>query len=139
MSDGNPAELTDLTAEADRPRRRLRYYAAGGALALAGVAGYITWTQVKPNVDAARKYGSISYEDLHARYHADLANGLGNLASRVAAMIGKYFDGALPPSGDVTPAEQAIIDLTAQAVADADAAIDALAPHEALALSLIHI
>ena len=40
--------------------------------------------------------GSISYEDMHARYHADLANGLGNLASRVAAMIGKYFGGQLP-------------------------------------------
>ncbi|MGB9012587.1 MAG: methionine--tRNA ligase [Aeromicrobium sp.] len=77
--------------------------------------------------------GSISYEDMHARYHADLANGLGNLASRVAAMIGKYAGGQLPAVDSVTPAEQAIIDLAATAVADADAAIDALAPHEALA------
>jgi methionyl-tRNA synthetase len=30
------------------------------------------------------------------RYHADLANGLGNLASRVLAMIGSYFEGAVP-------------------------------------------
>ncbi len=77
--------------------------------------------------------GSISYEDMHARYHADLANGLGNLASRVAAMIGKYFDGRLPSAGHATDAEQVIVDLTAQAVADADAAIEALAPHDALA------
>lgn len=77
--------------------------------------------------------GSISYEDLHARYHADLANGLGNLASRSAAMIAKYFGGALPNAGETTSAEQEIIDLVATAVADADAAMEALAPHEALA------
>jgi methionyl-tRNA synthetase len=36
-----------------------------------------------------------------ARYNADLANGLGNLASRVLAMLGSYFDGAVPepPAG----------------------------------------
>lgn len=77
--------------------------------------------------------GSISYEDMHARYHADLANGLGNLASRVSAMIGKYFDGSLPAAGPTTADEQAIIDLVATAVADADAAIESLAPHEAMA------
>lgn len=38
--------------------------------------------------------GDISLEKLEARY-ADLANGLGNLVSRVSAMAGKYFDGAL--------------------------------------------
>ena len=47
--------------------------------------------------------GSISWEDMHARYHAELANGFGNLASRVAAMIGKYFDGSLPAAGATTP------------------------------------
>lgn len=77
--------------------------------------------------------GSISFEDMHARYHADLANGLGNLASRVAAMIGKYFDGQLPPVASTTADEQAVIDLAATAVDDADGAIDALAPQDALA------
>ena len=43
--------------------------------------------------------GSISWEDINARYHAELANGFGNLASRVAAMIGSYFGGALPTAG----------------------------------------
>jgi methionyl-tRNA synthetase len=34
------------------------------------------------------------------RHNADLANGLGNLASRVLAMLGSYFDGLVPePSG----------------------------------------
>lgn len=30
------------------------------------------------------------------RHNADLANGLGNLASRVLAMLGSYFDGVVP-------------------------------------------
>ena len=77
--------------------------------------------------------GSISWEDIHARYHAELANGLGNLASRVAAMIGKYFDGQQPETGDLTAAEQAVIDLVADATTRADAAIEAVQPHEALA------
>ncbi len=77
--------------------------------------------------------GSISWEDLGARYHAELANGLGNLASRAAAMVGKYFDGALPATGEITPAEQAIIDLVATATADAETAIDELAPQDAVA------
>ena len=77
--------------------------------------------------------GSISWEDISARYHAELANGFGNLASRVAAMIGKYFDGSLPAAGEPTDAEQKVIDTVAQAVADADAAIEAIAPQDALA------
>lgn len=76
--------------------------------------------------------GSFSWEDLAARYQAELANGFGNLASRVAAMIGKYFDGALPTAGPAGPAEQALADVAARAVADAEAAIDRLALHEAI-------
>jgi methionyl-tRNA synthetase len=77
--------------------------------------------------------GSISWEDIHARYTAELANGLGNLASRTAAMIGKYFDGRLPAAGDLTEAETAVVDLVADASVRADAAIDELAPHDAVA------
>ena len=43
--------------------------------------------------------GSFSWESMTDRYNADLANGLGNLASRVLAMIGSYFDGAVPEPG----------------------------------------
>jgi methionyl-tRNA synthetase len=76
--------------------------------------------------------GSFSWEDLAARYNAELANGFGNLASRVAAMIAKYFDGALPEAGQPGPAEIALADVAARAVADAEAAIDRLALHEAI-------
>jgi len=42
----------------------------------------------------------FSHEGFVEQYNADLANGIGNAASRVANMIGKYFDGACPdPQG----------------------------------------
>jgi methionyl-tRNA synthetase len=37
-------------------------------------------------------------------YNADLANGIGNAASRVSNMIAKYFDGKQPTSGATTHA-----------------------------------
>ena len=40
--------------------------------------------------------GSFSWEDLAARYQAELANGFGNLASRVVAMVNRYCDGVVP-------------------------------------------
>ena len=41
--------------------------------------------------------GSFSWEDMHARYKADLADQYGNLASRVTSMVERYRDGVLPP------------------------------------------
>jgi len=76
--------------------------------------------------------GSFSWEDLSARYNAELANGFGNLASRVAAMVGKYYGGVLPQGGPAGPAEQGLEQVAAQAVAAAEKAIDALAIHEAI-------
>jgi len=62
-------------------------------------------TGAKVGNDALRYYllretvfghdGNFSREALITRYNADLANGLGNLASRVLAMIGNYF-GEIP-------------------------------------------
>jgi methionyl-tRNA synthetase len=53
--------------------------------------------------------GNFSREALITRYNADLANGLGNLASRTLTMIGNYFNGVTPDVvGDQvarTPAE----------------------------------
>jgi methionyl-tRNA synthetase len=57
-------------------------------------------------VDAYRHYlmrevqfgadGNFSWEGLQARYTSELANGLGNLASRVLAMTASYFEGRVP-------------------------------------------
>ncbi len=50
--------------------------------------------------------GSFSYDALVQRYNSDLANGLGNLASRTLSMIHQYRDGAVPESdGDSHIAE----------------------------------
>jgi len=54
--------------------------------------------------------GSFSFDALVQRYNADLANGLGNLASRTLTMIGKYFGGEVPKpaaGGDAAIAEAA--------------------------------
>jgi methionyl-tRNA synthetase len=40
--------------------------------------------------------GNFSYDALVTRYNADLANGLGNLASRTLTMIEKYCGGQIP-------------------------------------------
>ncbi len=42
--------------------------------------------------------GSFSYDALIQRYNADLANGLGNLASRTLTMIHQYRGGMIPDS-----------------------------------------
>ena len=43
--------------------------------------------------------GSFSWESMVDRHNADLANGLGNLASRILAMLGSSFDGVVPEPG----------------------------------------
>ncbi|GAB3429339.1 methionine--tRNA ligase [Flindersiella endophytica] len=77
--------------------------------------------------------GSFSWEHLHAVYTSELANGLGNLASRVAAMVGRYFDGALPEATDVGPAEETLATKLAETVKTADEAMLALRFHDGLA------
>ena len=76
--------------------------------------------------------GSFSWEDLAARYQAELANGFGNLASRVIAMIEKYFDGVVPAANELNDADAVIVDTVATAFKKANEAIDRLAIHEAI-------
>jgi methionyl-tRNA synthetase len=76
--------------------------------------------------------GSFSWEDLSARYQAELANGFGNLASRVVAMIHRYFDGVLPVAGAPSEDDLKVQSIAAAAVANADAAIDEVAIQDAL-------
>lgn len=76
--------------------------------------------------------GSFSWEDLNARYHAELANGFGNLASRTIAMVNRYFDGELPPAKELTQADKSVIAVAAEAVAGAESAIDKVLIHEAI-------
>ncbi|MDD2857550.1 MAG: methionine--tRNA ligase [Candidatus Nanopelagicales bacterium] len=70
--------------------------------------------------------GSFSWEDMSARYTAELANGLGNLASRGTAMVNRYCDGLLPAAGEATAAEHALVEQLERVVAVADEAMDRL-------------
>jgi methionyl-tRNA synthetase len=68
------------------------------------------------------------------RYNADLANDFGNLASRVLSMIGRYLDGRLPaPPNDeeLTAADRELRDVQTKSFAGMEAAVDAIAPHQA--------
>ncbi|MGI6879359.1 methionine--tRNA ligase [Microbacterium sp. gxy059] len=76
--------------------------------------------------------GSFSWEDMLARYHAELANGFGNLASRSIAMTAKYFDGSAPEPGEYADADLAVQRIVADAAANADAAIERFRTDEAI-------
>src|ERR1700758_5594156 len=65
--------------------------------------------------------GSFSFDALVQRYNADLANGLGNLASRTLAMITRYFRGEVPypsPQAARTPADDTIAELARKTIAE---------------------
>jgi methionyl-tRNA synthetase len=65
--------------------------------------------------------GSFSFDALVQRYNADLANGLGNLASRTLTMITRYFKGEVPyPSraSTHTPEENAIADTARRTITE---------------------
>jgi len=49
--------------------------------------------------------GSFTFDALVRRYNGDLANGYGNLVSRVVNMMHKFFGGAVPDPGALTEAE----------------------------------
>lgn len=54
---------------------------------------------------------NFTYENLEARYNADLANDLGNLLNRAVSMIGRYRQGQVPPvraAGDLEGELQAV-------------------------------
>lgn len=76
--------------------------------------------------------GSFSWEDLSARYQAELANGFGNLASRTTAMIERYFEGVVPPPAEYEAGDLEIQQAVSDAAAAADAAIERFRIDEAI-------
>ena len=63
--------------------------------------------------------GNFTWEAMMERHNADLANGLGNLASRVLAMLASYFDGVVPDARSRAPSRTC-----PQVIADARARYD---------------
>lgn len=76
-----------------RPGPIAEVMGGGDDLVGADALRYFLWREIPFGQD-----GSFSYEALIDRYNADLANGIGNLASRTLAMIHQYFDGIIPAS-----------------------------------------
>ncbi|HEX9258034.1 MAG TPA: class I tRNA ligase family protein, partial [Acidimicrobiales bacterium] len=71
----------------------------------------------------------FSYEQMVARYNADLANNLGNLLSRVATVVTKRCGGVGPAPRPESPLAEA----AATALVDATAAWEEVQPSDALA------
>ncbi len=63
--------------------------------------------------------GSFSYDALVGRYNSDLANGLGNLASRTLSMIHQYRGGIIPAGSD-----DVIAAMAGQTISTVEAAFD---------------
>jgi methionyl-tRNA synthetase len=76
--------------------------------------------------------GNFSWESMVDRHNADLANGLGNLASRVLAMLGSNFGGVVPRA-EVQGAASDLPEVTAAAIARYDEQMDAVALTQAIA------
>jgi methionyl-tRNA synthetase len=70
--------------------------------------------------------GSFSFDALVQRYNADLANGLGNLASRTLTMINRYFRGEVPYPSQTgrTPADEAIAGTAKKVIVEFDSLFD---------------
>jgi methionyl-tRNA synthetase len=62
--------------------------------------------------------GNFSYDALVQRYNSDLANGLGNLASRTAAMIEKNCAGKIPKPGALQPQDTALAKQSQEAIGE---------------------
>ncbi|MBE1489518.1 methionine--tRNA ligase [Plantactinospora soyae] len=77
--------------------------------------------------------GDFAEERLVARYNNDLANGIGNLASRLTSMVERYRGGTVPARGEAGDLEVELESRTADAVRDSVAAMDRFDHREALA------
>jgi methionyl-tRNA synthetase len=62
--------------------------------------------------------GNFSYDALVQRYNSDLANGLGNLASRTAAMIEKNCAGKVPKPAALQPQDTALATKVQEAIGE---------------------
>jgi methionyl-tRNA synthetase len=63
--------------------------------------------------------GSFSFDALVQRYNSDLANGIGNLASRTLTMINRYFKGEVPypsPAASKSAADAVVAEAARKAI-----------------------
>jgi len=77
--------------------------------------------------------GSYSPESIATRINSDLANGIGNLASRSLSMINKNCDGKMPACGRLTDDDKALLDTIDKVIERARAEMADFQIHKALA------
>jgi methionyl-tRNA synthetase len=92
---------------------------------------YFLMREMTPGRDA-----SFSRDLIEARYHADLANDLGNLLRRLVSMIDRYCDGEVPAPGDAAAEDAALRERCVDAVAPILAAVEALGVNDAVAQAM---
>ena len=76
--------------------------------------------------------GNYGHEAIVNRINADLANDFGNLAQRSLSMIAKNCDGKVPQPGELSDADQALLDMVDALLDKTRAAMDTQAIHGAL-------
>ncbi len=76
--------------------------------------------------------GSYSEEGIATRINSDLANGIGNLASRSLSMIVKNCDGKIPVCGELTEEDKAMLASADALLASTRSDMNALAIHRAV-------
>ena len=76
--------------------------------------------------------GEYTNEKLLSRINSDLANDLGNLVSRTAAMIGQYFGGVLPERGKAEGVDGELVSAAEGAFRKVKGAMEKLNAPEAL-------
>ena len=80
--------------------------------------------------------GSITYENVISLFNTDLANTLGNLASRTVAMTKKYFGGTIPASSEPTEFDKELKDAAKAAYDGFVKNIDAFCLSDAVASAM---
>lgn len=76
---------------------------------------------------------NFTIDNLTQSYNSDLADQLGNLLSRVIAMVIRYFDGVVPEPGDERPADAKLKSKAEVLPSRIDESMDAFLPGDALA------